>query len=279
MSAGALKFDEIGYWSELKLEILEKYGKAYTRAFKSAPDLVKNYIDAFSGPGVNISQSTGGEIEGSPLRALRIVPPFEKFHFIDLNPGKTDYLQRRCEGKKNVKIYTGDASKILLDTILPQVRYEDYQRALCLLDPYGLHLDWEVMRKAGRSGAVEIFLNFPVMDINRTVIWHEPDRVLPGNIERMNRFWGDGSWREVAYAQPKQPDFLLPEKQEKQTNEVIAAAFFKRLKKEAGFKFVPEPLPMRNSKGATVYYLFFASCNQTGNEIVTDIFNKYRSWP
>jgi hypothetical protein len=27
------KFDEIGYWSELKLEIVEKYGSAYTTAF------------------------------------------------------------------------------------------------------------------------------------------------------------------------------------------------------------------------------------------------------
>jgi hypothetical protein len=30
-------------------------------------------------------------------------------------------------------------------------------------------------------------------------------------------------------------------------------------KKVAGFGFVPEPLPMRNSKKAIVYYLFFAS--------------------
>ena len=27
------KFDEIGAWSELKLEIIEKYGAAYTKRF------------------------------------------------------------------------------------------------------------------------------------------------------------------------------------------------------------------------------------------------------
>jgi hypothetical protein len=27
------EFDEIGYWSELKLDIVEKYGAAYTRTF------------------------------------------------------------------------------------------------------------------------------------------------------------------------------------------------------------------------------------------------------
>ena len=29
MTAAPFKFDEIGYWSELKLEIVEKYGSAY----------------------------------------------------------------------------------------------------------------------------------------------------------------------------------------------------------------------------------------------------------
>jgi hypothetical protein len=33
------KFDEIGYWSELKLEIVEKYGAAYTKAFANSPRL------------------------------------------------------------------------------------------------------------------------------------------------------------------------------------------------------------------------------------------------
>jgi hypothetical protein len=44
----------------------------------------------------------------------------------------------------------------------------------------------------------------------------------------------------------------------------------------AGFKHVPEPLPMRNTKGATVYYLFFASHKPTAENIVIDIFNRYR---
>jgi hypothetical protein len=46
------KFDEIGYWSELKLEIVEKYGAAYTGAFRNAHNLKKYYVDAFSGAGI-----------------------------------------------------------------------------------------------------------------------------------------------------------------------------------------------------------------------------------
>jgi len=33
MTELSFKFDEIGIWSELKLEIIEQYGTAYTKAF------------------------------------------------------------------------------------------------------------------------------------------------------------------------------------------------------------------------------------------------------
>jgi hypothetical protein len=44
--AAPFQFDEIGYWSELKLEIVERYGSAYTTAFANQKELKKYYIDA-----------------------------------------------------------------------------------------------------------------------------------------------------------------------------------------------------------------------------------------
>jgi hypothetical protein len=34
---------------------------------------------------------------------------------------------------------------------------------------------------------------------------------------------------------------------------------------------------MRNKKGVSIYYLFFASHNETGNRIAKSIFKKYQS--
>jgi hypothetical protein len=34
-------------------------------------------------------------------------------------------------------------------------------------------------------------------------------------------------------------------------------------------------MPMRNAKGAVIYYLFFASHNRTGDKIVQAVFKKY----
>ena len=69
MTNADFEFDEIGVWSEIKLEIVEKYGSAYTTAFANSPNLTKFYIDAFSGAGVHISKRDGSQIEGSPSRA------------------------------------------------------------------------------------------------------------------------------------------------------------------------------------------------------------------
>ena len=269
------KFDEVGIWSELKLEIIDKYGAAYTKAFINAPRLRKYYIDGFSGAGMHVSKRTGDRIEGSPARALRVVPPFDRLYFIDMNADKTAYLQGLCTGRSDVEIHTGDAN-IYLKSLLPTIQYRKYNRALCLLDPYGLHLDWEVIELAGQSKAVDLFLNFPIMDMNRNAFWRNPEEMPLDGITRMNRFWGGESWRQAGYAPSRQTNLFSEPDIVKQPNSTVVAAFRDRLKSVAGFRHVPEPVPMRNSNNAVVYYLFGAAANLTAGKIIEDIFEKHR---
>lgn len=270
-----LKFDEVGIWSELKLEIVESYGSAYTKAFANQ-NLKKYYIDAFSGPGVHISKKSGDQIDGSPARALRANPSFDGFYFIDMDEEKTAHFKTLCADQNNVHIETGDASAYLIQTLLPKIKYENFNRALCLFDPYGLHLDWHAMEMAGKSRAVDMFLNFPVMDMNRNAIWRNPAGVPQEGIDRMNRFWGDESWRKVAYAEHPQGNLFGAPDIVKLGNDAIVNAFRERLRQVAGFKYVPEPLPMKNKTNAVVYYLFFASQKPVAEKIIKNIFDKYR---
>jgi len=143
---------------------------------------------------------------------------------------------------------------------------------LCILDPYGLHLKWSVIAEAAKKETIEVFLNFPTLDMNRNVLLWKPEDASPDDIERMNAFWGDQTWRDMAYSTTGNL-FGWPEKQ---PNDVIAEAFRERLQKVAGFKYVPEPVPMKNSRSAILYYLFFAAQKETAENIVVDIFKKYR---
>jgi three-Cys-motif partner protein len=88
----------------------------------------------------------------------------------------------------------------------------------------------------------------------------------------MTKFWGDNSWESAAYPTSQG---LFGEMREKTSNEEVAEAFRERLKRVAGFRHVPKPIPMRNTKGAVVYYLFFAAHQPTADRIVKDIFSKY----
>ena len=266
-----LKLDEIGEWSELKLDILKKYAGAYCTILK-ARNLHPVYIDAFAGAGTHIRKGTNELVLGSPLNALRVQPPFDALHLIDLDQTKVAELKRHTDGMKHVHVYGGNANEILINEVFPKIRFENFERALCILDPYALHLDWGVIETAGQTGIMEIVLNFPILDMNRNVLLWTPENASEEDVERMNAFWGDQSWRDVAYSRT-QNLFGWPEKQ---PNEVIAEAFRERLKKVAGFKYVPEPVPMRNSKSAILYYLFFAAQKETAENIVVDILDKYR---
>ena len=268
-----MKYDEIAYWSEVKLAILEEYAKPFNQILLSqTPKMHPIYIDGFAGAGHHTAKGTGRVIEGSPTRALSVEPPFEFFHFVDIDGVRVAELKRLSAGRSNVSVYEGDCNEILVRRVFPKVRYADFQRALCILDPYGLHLNWETIRIAGESKVIEIFLNFPVMDMNMNVLWHRSDRVSEIQRERMTKYWGDASWESVAYPTTQG---LFEEMQEKASNNEVAEAFRERLKKVAGFEYVPKPMPMRNTRGAIVYYLFFAAKNRTANKIVEAIFSKY----
>jgi three-Cys-motif partner protein len=190
-----------------------------------------------------------------------------------LDGQRAQRLRQISAGRTDVTVYEGDCNDVLLAKVFPKCRYEEYRRALCLLDPYDLNPRWEVVRTAGSMKSIELFLNFMIMDANMNVLWKRPDMASKNQVQRMNAFWGDESWREIAYR--KQPG-LFGDIEEKAPNADIAQAYAERLRKAAGFKYVPEPLPMKNTKGAVIYYLFFASQNSTGDKIARFIFDKHR---
>jgi three-Cys-motif partner protein len=269
-----LKFDEIGYWSEIKLDILKEYAHAYSTILSSRGQARFHhvYVDAFAGAGVHVSKARREFVPGSPLNALLVKPPFKQYYFIDLDGRKVEFLKRAVGDRPDVRVYRGDCNDLLLREVFPNVRYEDYRRALCVLDPYGLHLRWEVIRTAGQMRTIDLFLNFPVMDINRNALWRHPEQVGESGLQRMNAFWGDDSWREVAY---KAEPTLFGDVDVRTEPAEVPEAFRKRLRQVAGFQHVAQPLPMRNSVGAIVYYLFFASQNRTALTVAEYLLRKY----
>jgi len=270
-------FDRIGYWSELKLEIIRKYAAAYSKIMSRQVAIRGyGYIDAFAGPGVHVSRRTGDLVAGSPLNALSIQPPFSEYHFVDINPEKAAHLRQLVSqyfpDRDSIWVHQGDSNVILPTHVFPRFRYTDYKRALCFLDPYRLDVDWGLLSAAGSSRSIELFMNCAIMDANRNVLWRRSDAVGEAARARLTRVWGNEDWRQVAYIEG--PGLFGPE-YSKASGSRIAEAFRARLREGAGFPHVSQPLPMRISTGAVLYYIYFATHNATAARIVESIFRKY----
>jgi hypothetical protein len=213
--------DAIPLWPRLKLDIVRRYGAAWSTISSRQPGLAHYWIDGFIRSGTD--GSTHEFVPGSALNALLVTPPFRHHYLVNMDGQRADALRRAVDGRADVTLLEG-GSRALLEEVLPRVRQEDYRRALCVLDPCAAGLDWRVIEMAGRLRTVDLFVAIPAVG---------PDAGTPQALKR-------------------------------------------RLREDAGFANVLDPLPLRDGSGQVAAQLFFASRNNMANGIVDDIFTPYR---
>ena len=140
------RIDEIGKWSEEKLQLLHKYLSAYARIMNNQKKTwlkAYHYIDAFAASGKARAKDEERYIEGSPVRALQCEPPFDCYWFIERSQRRVKQLQALQPQfpDRQIVIQQGDCNEILRDTIVPQISFASKQRGLVFLDPYGLQVE------------------------------------------------------------------------------------------------------------------------------------------
>jgi hypothetical protein len=214
----------IPYWPQLKLDIVRRYGAAYSTISSRQPGLAHYWIDGFIRSGTDTSAHEF--VPASVLNALLVTPPFRHHYLVSMDGTSADAVRRAVDGRADVTLLEGGA-RALLEEVLPRVRQEDYRRALCVLDPGGPALDWRAIEMAGRLRTIDLF---------------------------------------VAFAD-------APNDASNDTPAVLK----RRLREDAGFANVLDPLPLRDRAGRTVAHLFFASRNNMANGIVEDIFTTHRA--
>lgn len=272
------KVDKIGKWSEEKLNLLGKYLHSYTNIMKGQT-WCKNgyyYIDAFAGTSKPKSKDEERYIDGSPRVALKIKYPFKKYIFIEKEDWRIEKLKKLKDEFKNndIEIKQGDCNKIITKEITPLIKFKNYNRGIIFLDPFGMEIEWSTIESVAKTGALEIFMNFPLMAINRSILINNPDKLTKDRLELMNKLWGSSAWMSDIYRET--PDLFGPRIEKvSQTGKSLGNLFKNRLKEV--FREVTFPLVMRNSNNAPLYCLIFAGHNSTGREIVEDIFKGFES--
>lgn len=283
-----------GNWTEQKLEALKQYLTAYRLIFtqnEKARYFKTIYIDAFAGTGerkTEISSDKGSLFEpeelpeldaykkGSARIALELSSPFDQYIFVDKKKEhaaqlestiKSDYPQlvSRC------KVMQGDATKFLADICSNQ----DWKksRAVVFLDPYGMNIEWDLLKQIADTRSIDLWLLFPLgMGANRLL---KRDTTPPQSFsEKLTRMFGTTEWQTSFYKPSAQADLFSEDVAliKDASFDQIGKFLIERLK--SVFSGVaPTTKALFNSRNNPMYLLCFAAGNPIGAPTAVKIGN------
>lgn len=268
-----------GAWTEKKLDILEKYLRAWLNIFhknERARYFKKVYVDAFAGTGYRCDDSQctedlnifgdagmGAEedafLEGSVARVLSMDPGFDEYYFVDSKKQHAGSLQD-FSNRPGAHVVQDDANHFIMDW----VQREDWRktRAVVFLDPYGMQVDWETLEALARTGGVDLWVLFPLGGgVNRMLT---KGGLPPENWQqKLSKFFGTDQWKEEFYRSHEEDTLFGTEMMvEKTANfESMKQFFVKRL--ETIFVGVADnPSRLFNTRNNPLFLFCFATANE-----------------
>ena len=196
-----------GKHTRRKLDVVAKYLSAYVTVMKKQ-DFTLFYIDGFAGSGLSAPKAENDKqedptllpaaevVEGSPVRALSIEPPFDYYLFIE----KKDENVRSLTGlnlkypDRPIEIAPGDANERLIE-VCKRLSLSKLNRAVVFLDPFGLSVRWRTIVELAATKKVDLWYLVPVDGMSRQI--KEDGTFLPG-AAKIDELWGSDGWRSKA---------------------------------------------------------------------------------
>jgi len=260
--------EEIGAWTELKLEYIRKYLGAYSNILNLAGFKEYYFVDTFAGSGICRSKKTKKAVPGSPMIALSIQPSFTKYFFIELDHNKImklEEMRKKYFPQKDIIITEGDCN-IKIDSILNQIR--DDIPFVALLDPQAGDLYWETIHKISLKKKAEVLINFPLgMAIRRYMPLTKGKEVSENMEEKLNKIFGnDNNWKQI-YLERKKGTISPVVAREKYLDLYLNNLL------STGFQYYAVK-DIKNSLGNHIYYLIFGSKHIKGLEKMKDVIVK-----
>lgn len=291
-----------GPWTEEKLDAFEKYVKAYLTIMKKYAK--ENgwelfYFDAFAGSGSretetednNTAEDTlfGNEdieeitkqasYKGAAERVLGTDIDgfsFNYFYFVDKDEQSLQALSKKLKelypDKASCMAFkSGDANEKILE-LVNYAKVHPKCAALVLLDPFGMQLNWETIRALRDIKHIDLWILVPSGVIINRLLTRNGKILCP---ERMEKSFGMSidEIQKFFYQQVTEPS-LFGEivRQQKRDNTInrIAQLYLDLLGKEFSY-VISQPLVLTNSTNCPIFHFVFASHNQTGVKIASEI--------
>ena len=259
-----------GFWTLGKLHVLRDYLDAFTTATKYRAD-ERIYLDLFAGETKNFDKITKEATESSAQIALSIKEPlFTRLRFFELE-GKAQELERtlvRAYPDRDIKVYAGDCNK-KIPCALKELRHLSWAPTFAFIDPNSLEAKWRTLEELARfrtgNYKTELFLLFSPQMFSR-LLPVKGKLLRPEDEEAIDAVFGIGAWRAV-YDSRLNESLSGHEAYEEYLNLMRW-----RLETELGYRWT-HPLELKNTRGTSVYFMIFATSNDTGHKIMSHLYN------
>ncbi len=277
-----------GDWTALKIEILVEYAKAYLTIMKNHSYWRTLYFDGFAGTGFIVrGKAESSELTiGAARRIVEIDNPksFDGYYFVEKDASNVKELRKYTQEafpQKTIHIVEDDCNIKLSDMAEHLKNPKDqrkYDKVLSYIDPCGMQLDWESLKKLEDVGA-DVWILVPTgMGVNRLL--KKDGDISEKWIDRLERFLGLTEQQIKNFFFREEVELTLFGEETRVTKiekAVQRAAELYQNRLGDVFKFVTEPFALRNEKNSIMYHLIFVSNNSAALKIATDILNKYKN--
>jgi three-Cys-motif partner protein len=193
-----------GEHTRRKLDVVAKYLAAYVTVMKKQ-NFRLFYVDGFAGSGASTSKAaaersqdptlfpSGEVLDGSPIRALSVEPPFDQYLFIEKSDQNVQSLSglREKFPDRLIEIAPGDANERISE-FCDRLSVERFDRAVVFLDPFGLSVRWQTVERLASTKKVDLWYLVPVDGMSRQI--KNDGAFLPG-ASKIDEIWGSKGWR------------------------------------------------------------------------------------
>jgi three-Cys-motif partner protein len=186
---------EVGGWTETKHRLVSFYAKLFSSGMKHKWGK-RVYLELHAGAGYSRIRGTSKIIAGSPLQALALGDPFDKYIFCEADSEKLAALKARVTRvapDATVVYVEGDCNERTKEILseIPVGSSTDTVLSLCFADPFDISLKFETIRRLSNR-----YIDFMVLlalysDANRAY-----KRYVMEDAVKVDEFLGSKTWRE-----------------------------------------------------------------------------------
>ena len=186
---------DVGRWAEDKYRLVQLYDQLFTTGMKNKWD-IRVYIDLYAGPGISRIRTTDRLLLASPLLALGVADPFDRYIFCENDSSRLSALEKRVNQlfpDADVRFVCGDCNDKVEEICghIPSSSKEHRVLSFCFIDPFDISIRFSTVRRLSSYYMDFLFLLALHMDANRNL-----DHYLNPDNSKIEGFLDLPGWRE-----------------------------------------------------------------------------------